>query len=226
MEQPDPTLGGISDLVVTWFSWSKTTVGKIFLSGDELMSTQMPSVPRMHTQQTNGLFQRLNAFLDTYILPYPVKYLTNRLTILATMSLLIPLIVYANNQVFVLAANSYLNVMSVVVSSTVLLYSTIGEARDREAAQRREQIAREHEAAVEAREQIDHELIQNIKSELSEHVTQSLENIQKTLFEYLEKLQDEDEARDISTQKAVLVSAENHRQELETLRTMVKDMQK
>jgi hypothetical protein len=189
------------------------------------MTINNPSVPRMQIQQTNGFFQRLNTFLDTYILPYPVKYLTNRLTILATMSLLVPLIVYANNQVFVLAANSYLNVMSVVVSSTVLLYSTIGEERDREAAARREQIAREHEATVEQRAQIDHELIQSIKAELSNHVTQSLENIQKTLIDYLEKLQDDDEARDIATHKAVLATAEAHNQQLETLRAMVEQMQ-
>lgn len=190
------------------------------------MTVTNPSVPRVQIQQTNGFFQRLDIFLDTYILPYPVKYLTNRLTILATMCLLIPLIVFANNQVFVLAANSYLNVMSVVVSSTVLLYSTISEARDREAAARREQIAREHEAAVEAREQIDHDLIEGIKAELSEHVTKSLENIQQILIQYLENLQNEDEARDIATQKAVLATAEAHNQQLETLRAMVKDIQK
>jgi cob(I)alamin adenosyltransferase len=112
-----------------------------------------------------------------------------------------------------------------VVSSTVLLYSTIGEARDREAAARREQIANEHQAAVEARAQADHELIQSIKTDLNEHVTQSLENIQKTLFDYLEKLQNEDEARDIATQKAVLATAEANNQRLETLRAMVEQMQ-
>ena len=189
------------------------------------MTSHIPSVPRMQIQPTNGFFQRLNTFLDAHVLPYPVKYLTNRLTILATMCLLVPLIAFASNQVFVLATNSYLNVMSVVVSSTVLLYSTIGEARDREAAARREQIANEHQAAVEAREQIDHELIQSIKTDLNEHVTQSLENIQKILIDYLEKLQDEDEARDIATQKAVLATAEAHNQQLETLRAMVEQMQ-
>src|SRR6185369_10901732 len=123
--------------------------------------------------------------------------------------------------VFTTSVKSYLNVMSVVVSSTVLLYSTIGEARDREAAARREQIANEHQAAVEARAQADHELIQSIKADLNEHITQSLENIQKTLFDYLEKLQDEDEARDVATQNAVRATAEAHQKELETLRAMV-----
>ena len=189
------------------------------------MASNNPSVPRMQIQPTNGFLQRLNAFLDTHVLPYPVKFLTNRLTILATMCLLVPLIAFASNQIFVLATNSYLNVMSVVVSSTVLLYSTISEARDREAAARREQIANEHQAAVEAREQIDHELIQSIKADLNEHITQSLENIQKTLFDYLQKLQDEDEARDVATQKAVLATAEAHQKELEILRARVESMQ-
>jgi len=189
------------------------------------VASNNPSVPHMQIHQTDGFFQRLNTFLDAHVLPYPVKYLTNRLTILATMCLLVPLIAFASNQTFVLAANSYLNVMSVVVSSTVLLYSTISEARDREAAARREQIAKEHEVTVEQRAQTDHELIQNIKTELSDHVTQSLENIQKTLFEYLQKLQDEDEARDVATQDAVRATAETHQKELETLRAMVESMQ-
>ncbi|MEO8607355.1 MAG: hypothetical protein ABI690_05715 [Chloroflexota bacterium] len=189
------------------------------------MASNNPSVPRMQIQQTNGFFQRLNAFLDAYVLPYPVKYLTNRLTILATLCLLVPLIALKSDLIFATTVNSYLNVMSVVVSSTVLLYSTISEARDREASARREQIAREHEAAVEQRAQVDHELIQSIKTDLNEHVTQSLDNIQKTLFDYLQKLQDEDEARDVTTQKAVLAAAEAHQKELATLRAMVESMQ-
>jgi hypothetical protein len=68
-----------------------------------------------------GLFARLNFFLDKFVLPYPVRFLTNRLTIVATLCLLLPLLVYAQNSQFVWAVNSYLNVMSVVVSSTVLL---------------------------------------------------------------------------------------------------------
>jgi hypothetical protein len=189
------------------------------------MTSNIPSVPRMQIQPTNGFFQRMNAFLDAHVLPFPVKYLTNRLTILATLCLLVPLIAFKTDLVFATTINSYLNVMSVVVSSTVLLYSTIGEARDREAAARREQLAADHQAAVEQRAQMDHELIQNIKDELSEHVTQSPENVQKILFEYLQKLQDEDEARDVETQKTVRASAEAHQKELATLRAMVEQMQ-
>ena len=38
-----------------------------------------------------------------------------------------PLLFFTGNQAFVNALNSYLNVMSVVVSSTVLLYATIAD---------------------------------------------------------------------------------------------------
>src|SRR3954471_5701985 len=101
------------------------------------MSTSAPQMAA--PQSTFGRWvERLNTFLDQHVLPYPVKYLTNRVTILATLCLLIPLIFFANNQAFVNAVNSYLNVMSVAVSSIVLLYSTISEIRERAAAQRRE----------------------------------------------------------------------------------------
>jgi hypothetical protein len=67
-----------------------------------------------------GVFERLDILLDKFVLPYPVKFLTNRLTIVATLCLLVPLLLNAQNAQFVWAMNSYLNVMSVVVSSTVL----------------------------------------------------------------------------------------------------------
>jgi len=54
--------------------------------------------------------------------------------ILLTMALLIPLILYADQIKLVLAVNSYLNVMSVAVSSIVLLYATISEARQKQIA--------------------------------------------------------------------------------------------
>src|SRR5213595_829303 len=132
-----------------------------------LAKPMTPTVP-MAAPTTDGPVQRLNAFLDKYVLPYPVRYLTNRVTILATLCLLLPLIAFASNQIFVLAANSYLNVMSVVVSSTVLLYSTLSEARDRAAAQRREEIAQEHEARIEARAEMDHENIVKIMNHVDE----------------------------------------------------------
>src|SRR5690349_503032 len=142
------------------------------------MSDLTPSnIPVMPIQEA-GPFQRLNAFLDKYVLPFPVRYLTNRLTILATLCLLIPLIFFTANQAFVNALNSYLNVMSVVVSSTVLLYSTISEARDRAASARREEIARAHQAKVDERAEEDHERIElmhrhlnELRSEVMEHVS-------------------------------------------------------
>ena len=93
----------------------------------------MSSLPVL-TLKSEGPFQRLNTFLDQHVLPYPVKFLTNRVIILATLALLVPLIFFTGDQSFVNALNSYLNVMSVVVSSTVLLYATIADVRDRAAA--------------------------------------------------------------------------------------------
>ncbi len=89
------------------------------------------------------MFDRINAFLDKYILPWPVRFLTFRFTILITIALLIPLIVFANNTELVLGINSYLNTMSVAVSSIVLLYATLAEKQQRKIAEMQEQRATE-----------------------------------------------------------------------------------
>lgn len=94
------------------------------------------------------MLKRINDFLDRYILPWPVRYLSHRFVILATMALLIPLIVYASNQVFVLLVNSYLNTMSVAVSSIVLLYATISEVHQKQIAELQEKRAQEDHAHV------------------------------------------------------------------------------
>src|SRR5579859_872644 len=91
---------------------------------------------------------RFHTWLDQYVLPWPVRWLTNRFVILATMILLVPLLVWADNTIFVLAVNSYLNIMSVAVSSIVLLYATIAEARDRQTITLREQRAQEDHTHV------------------------------------------------------------------------------
>ncbi len=194
------------------------------------MTAALPSVPMMKTN-TDGPVERLNTFLDQHVLPYPVKYLTNRVTILGTLCLLVPLILFANVTVFVLAANSYLNVMSVVVSSTVLLYSTLADSRDRLAAQRREEIAVKHEAMVDARAQADHQKIEEIHihldkldKEMQEHVNSALDNIQKILVEHLEKMQSEDHAHIADTQKAVMSSLTAHHEELVDLRKLVQTL--
>jgi hypothetical protein len=103
---------------------------------------------KAHKSRLSIVFIAINEFLDKYILPWPVRYLTFRLVILMTICLLIPLILYANNTVLVLMANSYLNVMSVAVSSIVLLYSTISEAHQKEIARLQEKRAREDHAHV------------------------------------------------------------------------------
>lgn len=93
-------------------------------------------------------FDRINVFLDKYVLPWPVRFLTFRFTILATIGLLIPLVLFANNTVVVLGINSYLNVMSVAVSSIVLLYATIAEVRQRQIAELQERRAQEDHAHI------------------------------------------------------------------------------
>jgi hypothetical protein len=94
------------------------------------------------------MFKLINDFLDQHVLPWPVRFLTFRFVILATIALLIPLLVYANNQVLVLGINSYLNTMSVAVSSIVLLYATLNEAHQKQIAEMQEKRAQEDHAHV------------------------------------------------------------------------------
>ena len=93
-------------------------------------------------------FDRINAFLDKYVLPWPVRFLTFRFTILVTIALLVPLIMFASNTELVLAINSYLNTMSVAVSSIVLLYAMLAEKQQREIAEMQEQRASEDHAHI------------------------------------------------------------------------------
>jgi hypothetical protein len=93
-------------------------------------------------------FERTNDFLDQHVLPWPVRFLTHRFVILLTIGLLIPLIVFASNTILVLSVNSYLNVMSVAVSSIVLLYTTIAEARQKQIAEMQEKRAQEDHTHV------------------------------------------------------------------------------
>ncbi len=175
------------------------------------------STPQMGTPDTNSRMARLNTFLDTYVLPYPVKYLTNRLTILATLSLLIPLIVFANVQVFVLATNSYLNVMSVVVSSTVLLYSTISEMRDRKAAEQREALAAQHQKLVDDQIAANSEALEKIQEELRQHINEQLATIKHILLERLET----NHAEISAMQKAIIDSANAQDKEVSVIKEMV-----
>lgn len=94
------------------------------------------------------MMKRVNDFLDKYILPWPVRYLSHRFVILLTISLLIPLVVFAANQVLVLMVNSYLNTMSVAVSSIVLLYATVTEVHQKQIAELQERRAQEDHTHV------------------------------------------------------------------------------
>src|SRR4051812_15617918 len=138
----------------------------------------MTSVPDIKIRSESPL-ERLNGFLDKHMLPYPVMFLTNRVVILATLALLVPLIFFTTDQAFVNALNSYLNVMSVVVSSTVLLYATIADVRDRAAAKRAEEIAKAYEQLLEER-------VQGHQQELQERV-QGREEIAKAYEQLLEE---------------------------------------
>jgi hypothetical protein len=110
--------------------------------------------------------QRIYDFLDKYILPWPVRYLSHRFVILLTIGLLIPLVAFAANQVLVLMINSYLNTMSVAVSSIVLLYATISEIHQKQIAELQEKRAQEdHEHVVEM-----HTLMQQSLAEQQEQI--------------------------------------------------------
>jgi hypothetical protein len=121
----------------------------------------------MNTTRTT-VFDQVNAFLDRYILPWPVRFLTTRLVILITIGLLVPLILFAKNTVMVLGVNSYLNTMSVAVSSIVLLYTTVAEARQKQIAQMQEQRAQEDHQHVVAMHALTIQALQNQQDELAE----------------------------------------------------------
>ena len=113
-------------------------------------------------------FNRVNDLLDRYVLPLPVRFLTFRFVILLTMALLIPLIIYADRIKLVLAVNSYLNVMSVAVSSIVLLYATISEARQKQIAELQEKRATEDHTHVTEMHALIMQTLENQNKEMDE----------------------------------------------------------
>jgi hypothetical protein len=198
-----------------------------------------PQTPPVIERKPSPL-QRLNAVLDERVLPYPVRFLTNRVIILATLALLVPLFFFTSDQSFVNALNSYLNVMSVVVSSTVLLYATISDVRDRTAAKRADDIAKTYEQVLEDRiqerqdmakayEQVLEDRVQG-REEIAKAYEQVLEervqadheliqqilqnSIENILGGRLEKIRVEDHKRLDEMQKAVIASNEALRAEL------------
>jgi hypothetical protein len=120
------------------------------------------------TNQLKKAFDRVNDLLDRYVLPWPVRFLTYRFVILLTIALLIPLVVYADRTVLVLAVNSYLNTMSVAVSSIVLLYATISEARQRQIAELQEKRAMEDHQHVTDMHNLIMQTLQNQNEEMAE----------------------------------------------------------
>ncbi len=120
--------------------------------------------------------ERTNDFLDQHVLPWPVRFLTHRFVILLTIGLLIPLIVFASHTVLVLGVNSYLNVMSVAVSSIVLLYTTIAEARQKQIAEMQEKRAQEDHTHV---TEMHNLLLQTLLTRNEE-----IEDLRRTLSEW------------------------------------------
>lgn len=125
--------------------------------------------------------ERMNAFLDRRVLPWPVRFLTHRLVIVATIGMLVPLITLARRTDFVLAVNSYLNVMSVAVSSIVLLYAMIEQVRDRQIAEMQERRAQEDHAHVVEMHRLMLETIRS-QHEGIEEVRRSLAEMQGAAF--------------------------------------------
>jgi hypothetical protein len=162
-----------------------TVVSSLNFLLSQLENKMTTSTPVIKTE-SSGFLQRLNTFLDKRVLPYPVMFLSNRVIILATLALLVPLLFFAGDQSFVNALNSYLNVMSVVVSSTVLLYATIADVRDRAAAKRAEEIAKAYEQVLEERVQGREEITKAYRQVLEERV-QVREEIAKAYEQELEK---------------------------------------
>lgn len=125
----------------------------------------------MPTQPKNRfamMMDSINEFLDRYVLPWPVRFLTFRFVILLTIALLIPLIVFANNTNLVLLINSYLNTMSVAVSSIVLLYATISEVRQKQIAELQEKRAQEDHVHVTDMHTLVLQSLQNQHEEIEE----------------------------------------------------------
>jgi hypothetical protein len=123
---------------------------------------------KAHKSGFSKVINNVNEFLDKYILPWPVRYLTFRVVILLTIFLLVPLVLFASNTVLVLMANSYLNVMSVAVSSIVLLYSTISEAHQKDIARLQEKRAREDHAHVTEMHTLVLKSVENQQAEIDE----------------------------------------------------------
>ena len=134
-----------------------------------------------------NFMKTINEILDRYVLPWPVRYLTFRLVILATIGLLIPLILFANNTVMVLLFNSYLNVMSVAVSSIVLLYATISEIRQKQIAELQEKRAQEDHIHVTEMHRLVLESIKNQQEEIME-LKQLLSVMSGNVYEAKERL--------------------------------------
>ena len=65
-----------------------------------------------------------------------------------------------------------------------------------------------------------------IKDDLTQHVTQSLDNIQKILIDRLETIQGEDHQHIEEMHKAVIAATEAHHKELDDLNILMQNIAK
>lgn len=106
--------------------------------------------------------------------------------------------------------------MSVVVSSTVLLYATIADVRDRAAAKRAEQMARAYEQMLEVRVTEREELAKAYEQKLEERVLGHQQELEKRIMEreeiaraYEQKLEERVQADHILIEQILHNSIEN-----------------
>jgi len=98
----------------------------------------------------------------------PVRFLTFRFVILLTMALLIPLIILCRSHQAGAGGQQLSYVMSVAVSSIVLLYATISEARQKQIAELQEKRATEDHTHVTEMHALIMQTLENQNKEMDE----------------------------------------------------------
>ena len=89
----------------------------------------------------------------------------------------------------------------------------------------------EHEKMVDDRAEADHQRIEEmhahmdeIRTVMEQHITQSLDNIQKILIDHLEKNQEEDHKHIEETHKAIMTAVSEHKEELSEINQILTNM--
>ena len=154
-------------------------------------------------------FVQISEILDEKVLPWPVRFLTSRMVIILTLALLIPLILFNTQQWFVLLVNSYLNVMSVAVSSIVLLLTKIADEKRERIALQQEQQNRD----IAERQERQRKMIADQQERRATEDHRRILEMHQTLFQ------------EIETFKKLLMHVEQIRPELEGMRQVIDNIQ-